>query len=300
MDDEKLCVLTIVAGILLLLGLVGYTIYEEEFKDKPDKKKDTGVLLVQEGDDISVDYIGTFTNGNVFDTSNGTVARDPSVPKAVSFIDKTAYDDLTFKVGSGKMIKGFDSSVLGKKVGQTFTVTIPPEDGYGEASPDLIYHLNSTMTIPMVQKVPVDTFRAQFPVIDPYNDTTYFHPMYGWSCEIMDADSREVTIKHVPVYGRDYKIFPWNTTVVDISTQRNTITLHHHVEEILRDTRVPIFIFDIFDKDWADKARNIQENKEDIGIVTSSGGLITLDFNKEVAGRTLVFTITINDIRRGE
>ena len=67
---------------------------------------------VRDGDVVEVDYKGTFENGEVFDTSED---RDP----------------LMFTVGAREVILGFESAVLGMKVGDTKKVTIPPEQAYG-------------------------------------------------------------------------------------------------------------------------------------------------------------------------
>ncbi|MDG6226024.1 MAG: FKBP-type peptidyl-prolyl cis-trans isomerase [Candidatus Thermoplasmatota archaeon] len=298
MDDEQLCILTIVAGIVLLLGLVGYTIYDEEIVQKRGVDKKEGILLAQEGDEVSVDYTGYFTNGLVFDTSIGAVARNDSMPKSAGFMARPVYDDLTFKVGSDQMIKGFDRSILGKKVGQTYTITVPPEQGYGTSDPDLIYYLNSTMTIDLVQVLPLDYFKNIFPVVDYRNDTRFDNPVWKWGCDIVSYDETTITIRHLPVYQQKVQIFPWNSTVVDISTQKNTITLHHHVDEITKGTRIDIMALSGFDNEWFQKANAPEVTKENRGFVTASGGVIVLDFNREVSGKTLIFTITVNDIRR--
>jgi peptidylprolyl isomerase len=70
---------------------------------------------IQSGDTIAVDYTGKLENGEVFDSSEG---REP----------------LTFTVGAGMLIKGFDQAVLGMEKGESKTVTIAPEDGYGARS----------------------------------------------------------------------------------------------------------------------------------------------------------------------
>ena len=67
---------------------------------------------IKSGDTIAVDYTGKLEDGEVFDTSEG----------------KTP---LTFTVGAGMLIKGFDEAVVGMKKGESKTVTIPPEMGYG-------------------------------------------------------------------------------------------------------------------------------------------------------------------------
>lgn len=67
---------------------------------------------VKSGDKVRVHYHGKLTNGETFDSSNG---REP----------------LEFEVGSGMVIKGFDSGVTGMKVGDKKTVNIPVDEAYG-------------------------------------------------------------------------------------------------------------------------------------------------------------------------
>lgn len=75
--------------------------------------------MVSAGDTITVHYTGKYENGEIFDTSEG---RSP----------------LKFTVGIGQIIKGFDSAVVGMTVGDKKTITIPPEDGYGERKDELV------------------------------------------------------------------------------------------------------------------------------------------------------------------
>ncbi len=70
--------------------------------------------LVRVGDKVSVNYTGKFTDGNVFDTSL-TAGRTP----------------LKFTVGQHQVIAGFENAVVGMKVGESKTVTLPPEQAYG-------------------------------------------------------------------------------------------------------------------------------------------------------------------------
>ena len=75
------------------------------------------------GDTVEVDYTGTLENGTVFDTSEG---REP----------------LKFTLGQGQMIPGFEQAVLGMKVGESKTVTIPADEAYGEYRDDLVRVVN--------------------------------------------------------------------------------------------------------------------------------------------------------------
>ena len=77
------------------------------------------------GDVVQVDYTGTLEDGTVFDTST-SVGREP----------------LEFTLGEGQMIPGFEQAVLGMKVGESKTVTIPADEAYGQYSDDLVVVVN--------------------------------------------------------------------------------------------------------------------------------------------------------------
>jgi len=74
--------------------------------------------MIQNGNIIDVHYTGKLTDGSVFDSSEG---REP----------------LRFQVGSGQIIPGFEGAIIGKTIGDKVTVTITPQDGYGEEKQDL-------------------------------------------------------------------------------------------------------------------------------------------------------------------
>ena len=75
--------------------------------------------MIENGNVVSVHYVGKSTDGDVFDTSEG---REP----------------LQFQVGSGQIIPGFERAILGKIVGDKVTTTIRPEEGYGLVREDLV------------------------------------------------------------------------------------------------------------------------------------------------------------------
>lgn len=59
-----------------------------------------------------------------------------------NFIEKA--DDqnpLTFLVGIGQMIPGFENQLLGKDEGDSYDITVPPEEGYGGIDPSAIVDL---------------------------------------------------------------------------------------------------------------------------------------------------------------
>lgn len=80
---------------------------------------------VKNGDKVKVNYHGKLRNGETFDSSEG---REP----------------LEFTVGSGQVIKGFDTGVMGMQVGDKRTVEIEVEDAYGEKNEEMIIEFPKT------------------------------------------------------------------------------------------------------------------------------------------------------------
>jgi peptidylprolyl isomerase len=71
------------------------------------------------GDTVHVHYTGTLEDGTEFDSSAG---RDP----------------LEFTVGSGQVIPGFENAVEGMAVGDSKSVNISPEEGYGHRNEQMV------------------------------------------------------------------------------------------------------------------------------------------------------------------
>lgn len=82
--------------------------------EAPESTQPEG-FIVQDGDLVEVHYIGTLDDGSEFDSSRSQ-GRDP----------------LSFTVGTGQVIPGFDDAVRGMKVGEVRTVHIEAADAYGE------------------------------------------------------------------------------------------------------------------------------------------------------------------------
>ncbi|MHC1757278.1 MAG: peptidylprolyl isomerase [Methanosarcina sp.] len=132
-----------------------------------------GSNVVKTGNTIQVDYTGKFENGTVFDTSIEEVAKEAGI-----YTEQRNYVPLTFKVGSGQLIKGFDEGVIGMKAGEEKTLTIPPEKAYGE--------YNETW----VQTFPLEAMGLS----EPPEIGQRSRDMYGNQFKVIDANETHVTI----------------------------------------------------------------------------------------------------------
>ncbi len=83
-------------------------------------------LSAQNGDTISVHYLGKFPGGKVFDTSMRNEAE-----KAGIFNRARDYKPLQVVLGRHEVIPGFEEALVGMKINETKEVTIPPEKAYG-------------------------------------------------------------------------------------------------------------------------------------------------------------------------
>lgn len=86
-------------------------------------------MAITAGDTVTVEYTGRLDDGTVFDTSRREVAE------TAGFADEQpgrTFEPLTVDIGAGELIEGFEDALFGQAAGDELTVTIPPEDAYGE------------------------------------------------------------------------------------------------------------------------------------------------------------------------
>lgn len=102
-------------------------------------------MPIKKGDKVRVHYTGTLADGTVFDSSR---ERDP----------------LEFTLGKGMLIPGFEAAVEGHEAGETVTVTIPPDQAYGDADPELVFTVARAQVpshIPLEAGVPLQLSNEQ-------------------------------------------------------------------------------------------------------------------------------------------
>lgn len=92
-------------------------------------------MSIEPEDQVRFDYVGRLTDGTVFDTSRKPIAEETELAEAQP---DREYSPLTAEIGSGQIIEGLEEGLVGLEEGDTKTVTVPPEMGYGQPREDLI------------------------------------------------------------------------------------------------------------------------------------------------------------------
>jgi len=111
---------------------------------------------VAPGDTVRVHYRGRLDDGTVFDSSEG---REP----------------ISFTVGTGEVIRGFDDAVAGMAAGDTKTVTISPGEGYGDHRAELVL------------EVPIDDLPGDF------------RPEVGMALEVRGPNGETVPVRVIAI-----------------------------------------------------------------------------------------------------
>ncbi|CAG4960221.1 unnamed protein product [Colias eurytheme] len=105
--------------VLVFMSVVNYVV----IGSTPPKKLQIGVkkrpaecpMKSRKGDLLHMHYTGTLEDGTEFDSS---------IPRG---------NPLTFSLGAGQVIKGWDQGLIGMCEGEQRKLVIPPELAYGEA-----------------------------------------------------------------------------------------------------------------------------------------------------------------------
>jgi peptidylprolyl isomerase len=128
------------------------------------------VKTASPGDTVRVHYVGKTSEGAVFDSSEGS-------------------DPFEFTLGTKAVIPGFEDAILGMKVGDTKTISIPPDQAYGPHLDDAIVEMERARLPADPEPQPGMTYKGQTPngpitfVLVSVDDTTVTldgnHPLAG-------------------------------------------------------------------------------------------------------------------------
>lgn len=90
-------------------------------------------MSVKPGDFVLLSYTGRLDSGDVFDTTDADVAKENGI-----FAEGVTYAPITIIAGENMVVKGLDEDLIGKKSGYEGTVTVQPENAFGERIAELV------------------------------------------------------------------------------------------------------------------------------------------------------------------
>ncbi len=294
--DRKRIFMSIAAIILIFAVAYAVSSYDQV---QPQPAEDA--VIAQEGDKVLVDYVGTFQDGEVFDTSYGSVAREAGI-----YDERRTYSPLGFTLGSGQMIEGFDEAVTGMEEGENKTVTIPPEKAYGMPDPSRIINISTTidryMYINRTLEMSVPEFEMSFNAT-PKEGETYSTQNFEWDFSVVSVGGSTVTLEYAMEEGDVISLpnTPWDAVVT--SKNSTTITLENQLE--IGDSINTLFgeaVIDSKDEEGyhlpldAHEGQEIQTMYGPARVTAVYDDTLTIDMNPKTAGKTLVFEISLVEV----
>ena len=85
------------------------------------------------GDKVTVHYSGSLEDGTIF---SSTYEED---------------EPFEFTIGEKNVLSSFQNAVIGMKEGETKTISVPPEDGYGEHKAEFVLKMEKAQAPPELE-----------------------------------------------------------------------------------------------------------------------------------------------------
>jgi FKBP-type peptidyl-prolyl cis-trans isomerase 2 len=257
------------------------------------------VEVVVNGDSVKVNYIGRLDDGRVFDTSLWDVAsNDALYPKSLSFNlrAQSAYTPLQFTVGAGQMITGFDQGVLGMSVDETKVITVPPDEGYGDMNASLLFTMPLLVLAPVYDITNYTIFYSVYSEV-PKAGMVVQDPLYGWDILVVDANSKSDTVllMNKPMVGQKFAVYGepdstpptgWYAEVVSVDSAAAGGNGIIEMRNLLTSADAGMV-------EGYDLSKGLTFY---VDMVDESAGTFRMNYNNELLGKTLYFTVTLVDI----
>lgn len=293
-DPRRKILAGIVAAIVVCGALIGYVLYSESRASSAGTPAE-----VVAGDQVTMNYIGWTTNGKVFDTSILSVATNNAVyPKSLTFTlrENTSYKPFNMTAGNygtGGTIKGFALGVIGLSEGDHVTIEVSPDEGYP-------INYNLTRWQDLAEKVPVIEVMTEQQFIDNYKTNPVPmailpHYFWGWDVQVVELLAGLVTVKNIPTVGE--VVYPfgnpsdatnpsgWPVEVLSYNVPDQVITVKHDL--------TPEDVYNVKGTDVDGRTIIVTGYNADNGTFQVGKNDPTTGYNAEIAGRTLLFEVTI-------
>ncbi|MBR4987554.1 MAG: FKBP-type peptidyl-prolyl cis-trans isomerase [Methanocorpusculum sp.] len=153
------------------------------------------------GDTVSVYYTLYLDDGRMWESN---VGKTP----------------LSFVIGDGKMVSGFDAAVTGMKVGETKTVRLSPAEAYGEITESMIQEMSVAELIEKIGSLPAEG--------EVLSATVQTEAGYQYAfLKVMSIDNREgivyLALMRAPLVG-EYLTFTITLDAIQEQGQKELIS----------------------------------------------------------------------------
>jgi len=294
-DDRGVTMIVKIIVLLIIFGVV-LAVYFGYFAYKPPTT--TTPRIVELKDSVRISYVGSFSNGLVFDTSVASVGNDNATyPKSLSFSWRTSYSDFTFTVGkascaSGESdcaIIGMSDAVLGLQQGAIVTHTIIPAKGYGAKDESLITVKSVSEQLPVREVMDVTTFQSRFNAV-PVDGSIVKDPFWGWTSRV-HLTGGLVAVENSPEIAHSYQLY------ADKTKGGTWSVVVQNIDDGADNGIGVISILDTFTFPSGNKLM-VSETNSQFYVTENDDGTYTIDRNREVVGVNLIFKITILQITK--
>lgn len=303
-DRGRSLLVVIAVALVLSASVIGYIVYDNSLAHKASTSD-----VVEMDDSVILDYIGSFSDGRVFDTSILEVAENDALyPKSLTFAlrENDSYQPFEMVAGlynaEGGTIKGFALGVIGLSVGDTKMIEVAPEDAY-PVNPELKETIPLEEHIVGTETILENTFSDLFKS-DPVVMGHVQHYKWGWDVVVTEIEFGFVTFRHYPTVGEivypfgdpedDDEPKGWPCVVESFDPEADDgageVVVRHEVGSedvyaILGETYDGVtFVISSFDS--GNETFEIHKSSPETG------------YNAEISGRALFFEVTIISVTK--
>jgi hypothetical protein len=192
-----------------------------------------------------------------------------------------AIGPLTFS----SVVPGFWQGLIGLAGNQSFTIVIPPNLGYGTLNMSCVANVPLVRSVPILTSVPVVQFSSLYPNGTPTLGAVFPDPTYGWNDTVFAVNSTTVVVEALATVGT--VATPNGLPFVVTGLTSTTLT----VSSRLTPSDAGLVLGHTASGSGLCGKTTFIVNAVDLGA-----GTFSENFNPEVQGETLDFTVTVVDI----
>ncbi len=309
MDDvlwPRSLVILIVIVVVAAGGLAGFVYYETR------PKSPGAAVVIVEGDNATVNYIGIFGSGSqvgkIFDTSLYAVGSDNAAyPKSLDYHARGVPANYTplgvyvgpsapsggYMIGSTtfvSVVTGFWQGLIGLPTNVTSFITVPPALGYGPSNPACVRSVSLAYSVPVFLTYSFASFQKAYPGITPLTSLVFTDPHYGWNDLVYSVNATTVTVQNLPAVGWIAMPQGWPVEVTAITTASNGTSEIQLLNKLTPDQAGLLAGTDYL---GTGPCSSQVSGRFIVTAVDLNAGTYTEDFNPEVQGQTLIFAVTV-------